>query len=332
MKLLKPLQIKDYHFKNRVVMPPMCTYSVFKEDGRVTDFHISHYTMRAIGQVGLIIVESTMIDKNGGLSDQDLGIYNNSQIKGLKRLTSAVHFQDSLIGIQLNHAGRKSNYQPNVSASAIQYSDWRQTPKELTVDEIYKIIKQFGQAAKRANKAGFDLIEVHAAHGYLINQFISPVSNKRTDEFSKPFYFLQLILDEINKYWPKEKLLSIRISIDDLVDGGIEFEQFVEFFKSCKPDLVNVTTGGIIPVRKEEYIGYQMDYAKKLKEATNVRVIAGGLLTIGNAELELEKFDYDLVYLGRTLLRKPLALLNETNIEWPKVYVRANIDLEKEKV
>src|SRR5690554_1105317 len=139
MKLLNPFQVKDFHFKNRVVMPPMCTYQVFMEDGKVNDFHISHYTMRAIGQVGLIIIESTAVNSNGRLSNNDLGIWNNSQIKGLKRLVNSVHFHDSLIGIQINHAGRKSNHQPNVSASALPYSDWFETPSELSIPEIYKI-------------------------------------------------------------------------------------------------------------------------------------------------------------------------------------------------
>lgn len=331
MKLLEPFHYKNFHFKNRVVMPPMCTYQLFKEDGKITDFHISHYTMRAIGQVGLIIVESTAINKKGMLSPYDLGIWSNTHIKGLKRLVDSVHFHDSLIGIQINHAGRKSNIQPNISASPISYSEWKEKPKALTIKEINNLIKEYGQAARRANKAGFDLLEIHAAHGYLINQFISPLSNKREDEFSDPFLFLKLVIKEVGKYWPVDKLLSIRISIDDLIEGGISFDEYIDFFTKYKPDFVNISTGGILPVVKDEYVGYQMEYARRFKEATGIKVLAGGLLTISNAEKELDKFDYDLIYLGRTLLRKPLALLNETDIPWPKVYVRANIDLEKNK-
>lgn len=333
MKLLKPLKIKSYELKNRVVMAPMCTYQVFSEDGMVNDFHISHYTMRALGGVGTIILESTSILPNGGLSPYDLGIWSNKHVKGLKRLVDSVKLYDSIIGIQINHAGRKGHVQPNVSASNITFnedSERHKTPSELSIKEIYKYAKAYGKAAKRAHKAGFDLLEIHAAHGYLINQFISPLSNKRTDEFGRPFAFLNLVMDEVLKYWPNDKLLSIRISASDVADGGIEFNEFVEFFKDCRPDIVNITTGGVLPIRSKEYPGFQLKYAKRLKDETGIRVLAGGYLNLGNAEKAMNDYNYDLMYFGRLLLRKPLVLLNETDTQWPKVYRRGQVDLDLE--
>lgn len=213
MKLLEPITIKNLKLRNRVVMPPMCMYSVDKEDGIATDFHYTHYTTRAIGGVGYIVIESTAVMPNGRISMNDLGLWSDDQIDGLKRIVDGVHQYGTKIGIQINHAGRKARVNEQiVSVTDEPFLDTYQKPHILTIEEIKEIIKAFGKAAERANKAGFDALEIHAAHGYLINQFLSPLTNQRTDLYKDGSIFLKEVIDEIKKYWPSDKVLQIRIS------------------------------------------------------------------------------------------------------------------------
>ncbi len=326
--LLEPIKIKETTFKNRVVMPPMCMYSVFKQDGFLTDFHFAHYINRALGGVGYIIIESTAIVPEGRISLEDLGIWSDEHVNGFKRLVDDLHQYGAKVALQINHAGRKSRVMPNVSASAIPFSDQFLTPKALSVSEIKDIVKMFGEAARRANDAGFDGLEIHGAHGYLINQFMSPLVNEREDEYQDGAVFLKEIIEEVKKYWPKDKILQLRITAYEYSDEGLTPYDWAGVLNQFKDDidLVHVSSGGTIPVQVNDYPGYQVSYSAIIKEETGLKTIAGGLIDqIDFAEETLKNGEADLIFFGRKLLRDPYFLLNETKIEWPKQYLRAKL-------
>lgn len=333
-KMFSPLKVKDLELKNRLVMPPMCMYMA--EDGFVNDFHIIHYSNRAIGQMGLIIVESTAVMDNGQISKDDLGIWDDKFIPGLKKLVKSVHKYGSKIGIQLSHAGRKARDTENMIApSALSYGNYK-TPKQMTKQEIDEVIKEFGLAAKRAKEAGFDFIEIHAAHGYLINQFLSPLANKRTDEYGGNFQnrkkFLLAIIKEIKKYWPKEKPLGIRLSATEYENKGLNLTDILAIIYCIEKDIdiINVSTGGLTYVSVNDYPGYQLGHAKEIKTKIDKIVMAGGLITSSElGELVLNENIADLVYYGRLSLREPyfpLRFAKELGVKitWPKFYERAN--------
>lgn len=324
MKLLESFKLKNLELKNRVVMPPMCMYSSFNKDGRLNEFHYAHYLTRAIGGVGYIILESTGVLPGGRITDQDLGIWSDSLIPDFKMLVDNLHKYGAKTAIQINHAGRKSKVLPTVSSSNLAFGSYP-VPSVLTINEIKDIIYAFGQAARRANEAGFDALEIHAAHGYLINQFISPLVNNRTDKYKDGSLFLKEIVNEIKKYWPNEKVLQIRITAYEYDENGLTPEKWASILNEMKNDidLVNVSSGGTIFTRVNDYPGYQLGYAKKIKELTNLPVIAGGLIDDVNlAETTLFNNESDLIYFGRKLLREPFFLLNETEIKWPDQYLR----------
>ncbi|MCL6616035.1 MAG: NADPH dehydrogenase, partial [Anoxybacillus ayderensis] len=186
--LFSPYTIRDVTFKNRIVMSPMCMYACDREDGTVHNWHLIHYPTRAVGQVGLIIVEATAVTPQGRISARDLGIWSDDHISGLRTLTTLVHEQGAKIGIQLAHAGRKAMVAGEIIApSPLPFDDTMRTPKEMTKTDIEETIQAFQNGALRAKKAGFDVIEIHAAHGYLINEFLSPLTNKRNDEYGGTF-------------------------------------------------------------------------------------------------------------------------------------------------
>lgn len=334
MKLFEAYQCKNLNLKNRLVMPPMCTYQALSEDGQATSFHLAHYISRALGQTGLIIVEATGVSPNGRISDKCLGLYNDQQIQGLKKIVEGVHFQGSQIAIQLNHAGRKSITKnlTHVGPTAIAFNDRILDYQELTIDEIKLIIDQFKEAAKRAHLAGFDAIEIHAAHGYLINQFISPLSNKRTDEYGQDrFLFLKEIIESIKTVWPNDKAILLRISASDYHHEGIQVSDWIEFLNSNPKlvDIVHVSSGGVISVQIKTYPGYQLDFAKEIREKTAYPTIGVGLLNQAEMILSSLELGYcDLVACGRELLRNPNLLLHiahqyhQENII-PEVYNRA---------
>lgn len=326
--LLEPIKIKNTTFKNRVVMPPMCMYSVEKHDGFLTDFHFAHYINRALGGVGYIIVESTAIVPEGRITVEDLGIWSDEHIEGFKRLVDALHQYGAKVALQINHAGRKSRITPSVSSSSIPFNKDFLPPKALSVSEIKEMVKMFGEAARRANAAGFDALEIHGAHGYLINQFMSPLVNDRNDLYEDGAVFLKEIIHEIKKYWPKEKILQIRISAFEYSDQGLTPYDWAGVLNQLKDDidLVNVSSGGTIPVILKDYPGYQVSYSAIIKEETGLMTIAGGLFDdLKLASETLENQEADMIYFGRKLLRDPYFLLNETNTEWPKQYLRAKL-------
>ncbi len=328
LMLLEPILIKNTTFKNRVVMPPMCMYSVFKKDGFLTDFHFAHYVNRAIGGVGYIIIESTAIVPEGRISLEDLGIWSDEHIDKFKKLVDTLHQYGAKVALQINHAGRKSRIMPNVSSSAVSFSEQFQTPKELTIDEIKDVVKAFGQAARRANEAGFDGLEIHAAHGYLINQFMSPLVNSRDDQYQDGAIFLKEIIKEIRKYWPKDKILQLRITAYEYSEEGLTPYDWAGVLNQIKDDidLVHISSGGTIPVVVKDYPGYQIAYSRIIKEETGMLTIAGGLIDdLTLAKDTLKEGSADMIFFGRKLLREPYFLLNETNIDWPIQYLRAKL-------
>ncbi|MDF2473319.1 MAG: dehydrogenase [Anaerocolumna sp.] len=333
MNTFKNYTLKNLNLKNRIVMPPMCVYSS-DVTGIANDFHYTHYVTRAIGAVGLIIVESTGVIENGRTTDSDLGIWNDMHIDGLKKIVDGVKKHGSKIAIQLNHGGRKytGTASQAVAPSAVKFDGKSILPKELTKDEIKEIVLNFKEAAKRADKAGFDAIEIHGAHGYLIHQFLSPLSNLRKDEYGGDIKnrtrFLKEILQVVTKVWPKEKAILLRVSAYDYKDGGITSNDMVEIINEIKEyiDIVHVSTGGLIPVEINAYPGYQINYSSKIKEKCNIPTIAVGLLTDVNMAEEIISNDRaDLVAVGRELLRNPYFVLNEAKIrnldfDYPEQY------------
>ncbi len=326
MMLLSPMTIKQTTFKNRVVMSPMCMYSVEKQDGVATEFHYNHYVTRAVGGVGYIMIESTAVLPNGRISYEDLGLWDDSQIEPLKRIVNEVHKYGAKIGIQLSHAGRKSRTKDIVSSSPIQFSSRYAVPKMLSIEEIKDIVKAFGEAARRANEAGFDSIELHGAHGYLINQFISDLTNTREDIYKDGTLFLKEVIDEVSKNFPKEKILQIRVSGYEYHQLGLTPYDWASILNNFKHqlDLVNVSSGGTVEATIDDYPGYQLPYARIIKEETHMLVLGGGQLDDEVlAEEALKHGDIDMVYFGRKLLKDPYFIYKLDESLLPKQYVRA---------
>lgn len=336
MNTFKSYTLKNTLLKNRIVMPPMCVYSS-DETGIANNFHYTHYVTRAIGGVGLIIVESTGVVKNGRTTDADLGIWDDAQINALKNIVEGVKKYGSKIAIQLNHAGRKYTGIAGevVAPSPIKFDEKSLLPKELTKSEIKQIIVNFKEAAIRADKAGFDTIEIHGAHGYLIHQFLSPLSNLREDEYGGNIKnrtrLLKEVLEAVTEVWPKEKPILLRVSSNDYKDGGITLNDMEEIINEVREyiDMVHVSTGGLIPALINVYPGYQLNYSNTLKEKCNIPTIAVGLITdINMAEEIISNDRADLVAIGRELLRNPYFVLNQAkikniDIEYPEQYIGA---------
>jgi len=336
-KLFSSLKIKDMEIRNRIVMPPMCMYSS-DNSGKANSWHFVHYTTRAIGGVGLIIIEATAVEPRGRLSDNDLGLWDDSHIEGLSNIVKEVKKYGAKIGIQINHAGRKcgANEEVIIAPSAIAFDETYKTPVEMTKDDIKSTVNLFKNAAYRAYKAGFDMIEIHGAHGYLINQFLSPLTNKRTDEYGgskeNRARFLKEVIRAVREVWPEEKPLGVRVSAEDYVEEGnhdTDLADIINMVKSEGIDLVNVSSGAVVPVNMKVYPGYQVKFAETIKKMTGLPVIAGGLITEAvMAEEILQNERADMVYMGRELLRNPYFPLHAAkevrdDFAWPKQYERA---------
>ena len=335
-KLFSSFQLKDMELKNRIVMAPMCMYSASKE-GIAQDWHFTHYMSRAVGGVGLILLEATGVENRGRISDRDLGLWNDDQIEGLKRIVEACKKHGAKVGIQLAHAGRKSEVlsEPNIAPSPIAFSDNYRTPVEMTKEDIKQVKLAFKEAAVRAEKAGFDTIELHAAHGYLISEFLSPLTNQRTDEYGGSMEnrtrFLKEILKEVKSVWPHEKPIIVRVSAEDYAKEGNHDNMMAGILQSVKDDgidLVDVSSGGVINVSMNVYPGYQVKFAETIRREVSIPVISGGLITSPlMAEEILQNERADFIFLGRELLRNPYWPLQaakelKETIEWPVPYER----------
>ena len=311
-KLFEPLTIKNTLFKNRIVMAPMCMYQSDKEDGQVTDWHRVHYPTRAVGQIGLIIVEATAVQPQGRISARDLGLWNDSQIDGLAEIVRLMKQNGSKTGIQLAHAGRKANLEVPIQApSPIAFNEKYQTPHAMTAEEIEETILAFKEGARRSKEAGFDVIELHAAHGYLINQFLSPLTNRRTDDYGgsakNRYRILRETIDAVNEVW--DGPLFVRISATDYAAGGMTPEQYVEMAQWMKQqgvDLIDVSSGAVVPAQIPVYPGYQVPFSETIKSGTPIATGAVGLITSPlHAEEILQNGRADMIFLARELLRDP---------------------------
>lgn len=333
-RLFSPYTIKNVTLKNRIVMSPMCMYSSYNQDGKVTDWHRVHYPTRAAGQVGLVMLEATAVTPEGRISYQDLGIWSDEHIEGLQEIVRLIHHHESKAAIQLAHAGRKAELEETIIApSAIPFEGMKM-PKEAGKEDIANIISSFREGARRAREAGFDIIEIHGAHGYLISEFLSPLSNKRTDEYGgitdNRYRLLREIIEAVKTEW--DGPIFVRISANEYHEDGNSLEQFIQFARYMKEqgvDLIDCSSGGVVPASIDVYPGYQVNLADQIRSRAGIATGAVGLISSGlQAEEILGNGRADLIFVGRELLRNPYWPLSAAKelgavIERPKPYHRA---------
>ncbi len=350
-KLFSPLTIKGITIRNRIAISPMCTYSA--TDGFANDWHLVHLGSRAIGGAGLIIQEATAVSPEGRITPDDLGIYNDEQVPMLKRITAFLRQQGAVSGIQLAYAGRKASCAvpweggqqlkkeqggwTTVSSSDKPFSPTDDAPQTLAIEEIKRIINDFKNAAIRTLEAGYQVIEIHAAHGYLIHQFLSPLSNFRTDNYGGSFEnrirLLLEIVDVIQEVWPDHLPLFVRLSATDWAEGGWDIDetfQLTTLLKQRGIDLIDCSSGGMVPYAQVPIApGYQVGFSERIKRESGILTGAVGLITQANqAEAILQKEEADLILVARESLRDPHFPLNAARslaeeIDWPKQLLRA---------
>jgi 2,4-dienoyl-CoA reductase-like NADH-dependent reductase (Old Yellow Enzyme family) len=350
--LFSPLKIKNIEFKNRIVVSPMCEYS--SENGFANDWHLVHLGGFAVGGASLVITEATAVSPEGRISPGDLGIYKDEHIEKLKQITDFIHAHGAFAGIQLAHAGRKASHDipwhggkqipsesengwKTVAPSAMPFTETEEAPAELDKTGIEKVKADFKAAAKRALKAGFDVIEIHGAHGYLINEFYSPVSNHRSDEYGGSFEnrvrLLIEIIESVKEVWPAGNPLFVRISSTEWTDGGWAIDDSVALAKILKEkgvDLVDCSSGGNISTAKIPLKpGYQVEFAEKIRKETGILTGAVGLITEPEqADQIIQTGQADIVLLAREMLRDPHFALRAAHelgheVKWPVQYERA---------
>jgi 2,4-dienoyl-CoA reductase-like NADH-dependent reductase (Old Yellow Enzyme family) len=353
-QLFSPITIKKITLKNRIAISPMCQYSAV--DGFANDWHLVHLGGRASGGAGLIIQEATAVSPEARISPSDLGIWKDEHIEKLKTINEFIVSQNSIPGIQLAHAGRKASVSApwlgnkkldfaqggwqTVAPSAVPYHDNEPfLPEALDNNGIQKVISDFKKATKRVVEAGYQVLEIHAAHGYLLHQFLSPLTNNRTDEYGGSFEnrirFTLEIVEAVQSEWPSDLPIFVRISATDWAEGGWNPEESVELSKILKEkgvDLIDVSSGGLVSHQNINIgPGYQVPFAEQVKKQANILIGAVGLITEAKqAEAILENGQADLVLFARESLRNPnlpLDFAKELNdeIQWPKQYERAKI-------
>jgi 2,4-dienoyl-CoA reductase-like NADH-dependent reductase (Old Yellow Enzyme family) len=353
--LFDPLSIRDLTFSNRVFVSPMCEYSSI--DGYANDWHFVHLGSRAVGGAGLVMTEATAVLPEGRISPQDLGIWSEDHVEPLARIVRFIHEQGTVAGMQLAHAGRKaSTYRPweghgtvpeqsggwkkVVAPSAVAFTDSYPMPDALTHEGIQEIVAAFANAARRAWTAGFRVIEIHAAHGYLIHEFLSPLSNQRQDEYGGAFHnrtrLLREIVAAVRSSWPERAPLFVRISATDWSDGGWDVQQSVELARALKPigvDLIDCSSGGNVPhARVPVGPGYQTPFADQIRREADIMTGAVGMITSPiQAEQIIGTGQADAVIIARELLRDPYWPLRAARelgqqISWPIQYLRAAPD------
>src|SRR5699024_8070847 len=318
-KLSSPFTFKGLEMKNRIVIAPMCQYSVHTKDGMPNDWHFVHYVSRAIGGTGLIIVEMTDVDRDGRCTDYDLGLWSDDHIPAYRKIVDAVHEHGAKIGIQIAHAGRKAEDAPQpVGPSNIPVPERTSpgkytSPRSLTLEEINRVIIQFKEAARRAIEAGFDTIELHGAHGYLLHQFMSPSINNRQDAYGEDLAkFGVEVIQAVKSVMPDEMPLLIRMSAVEYIDEGYSIEHAIEMarrYKEAGVDVFHVSSGGEgAPgkLKPPRHPGAQVLFARQFKEALQVPTIAVGKLSEPElAESVLANGDADLIAVGRGMLNDP---------------------------
>jgi 2,4-dienoyl-CoA reductase-like NADH-dependent reductase (Old Yellow Enzyme family) len=329
-QLFSPLKIKSIEFKNRIAVSPMCEYS--SEDGFANDWHLVHLGSRAVGGAALVMTEATAVSPEGRISHGDLGIYKDEHIEKLKQITDFIHAHGAVSGTQLAHAGRKASHEvpwkgnaqilpgdPNgwqtVGPSAVAFTEGELAPLELDKAGIEKIKADFKAAAARALTAGFKVIELHGAHGYLIHEFLSPLSNKRTDEYGGSFKnrirFLLELIETVKEVWPEDHPLFVRISASEWTEGGWAIEDSVALANIVKDkdiDLIDCSSGGNVATAKIPVgPGYQVPFAEAVRK-TGILTGAVGMITEPlQADSIIQTGDADMVFIARELLRDPYS-------------------------
>lgn len=336
-RLAEPIRIKSLELKNRIVMPPMCQYSVEKKDGVPTDWHFVHYVSRAVGGTGLIIIEMTNVSPEGRITDSCLGLWSDEAIPAFQRIIDEVHRHGAKVAIQIAHAGRKAQDAPVPVAPTNQpYNESFRTPHALTTEEADAMVLKFRDASVRALKAGVDAIELHGAHGYLIHQFHSPLINKRDDEYGRDLaLFGERIVREVRAVMPEDMPLIMRISAMEYAEGGYDLDHSLAIakrYKAAGVDVFHVSAGGEASASPARFPnigpGYMVPLADAFRKELDVPVIAVGLLDDAKkAEKVLANGSADLVAVGRGMLRDPywaLHALRELGDEVapPKQYER----------
>jgi len=350
--LFDPLEIRGVKFGNRVFVSPMCQYS--GENGFANDWHFVHLGSRAVGGAGLILAEATAVLPEGRISPQDLGIWNDGHIEMLSRIVGFIHEQGSIAGMQLAHAGRKAStsrpweghdavpeseggWTKVVAPSALKFSDTYPMPQALTRAGIQEVVAAFAAAARRACQAGFRVVEIHAAHGYLIHEFLSPLSNQREDEYGGSFEnrtrLCREVVNAVRSAWPKELPLFVRISATDWTEGGWDIDQSITLARELKEigvDFIDCSSGGNVPHAKIPVgAGYQAVFAERIRRETGIMTGAVGMITDpAQAEHIIQTGQADAVIMAREFLRDPYfplraALELDQPIAWPVQYLRA---------
>lgn len=349
--LFSPLPLRSLTLRNRIAVPPMCQYSA--EDGVAADWHLAHYGALAAGGAGAIVVEATSVVPEGRISPGDLGVWSDAHVEPLARVARFVRSQGAAAGLQLAHAGRKaSNARPwdggaplapaaggfaVTSASPLAYADGWPEPRALDEAGIARVIDAFRTGARRALAAGFQFVEIHGAHGYLIHQFLSPLTNRRTDRWGGSFEnrtrFALEVTRAVRAEWPADLPVWVRLSATDWADGGWDADQTVALCRELKAlgvDLVDVSSGGLVPGQKlTPGPGYQVPFAERVRREAGVATGAVGLITEpAQADAIVREGRADLVLLGRELLRDPhwplrAAKALGADATWPKQYLRA---------
>ncbi len=350
--LFSPFQLRAVEFRNRIGVSPMCQYS--SVDGFANDWHLVHLGAHAQGGAGLVSTEATAVLPEGRISPADLGIWKDEHIANLRRIAEFIHTQGSRAGMQLAHAGRKGStaspfeqrpttvapaeggWQP-VAPSAIAFAPDYPVPVALDASGIKTVVEGFRQAARRALEAGFDFVEIHAAHGYLLHEFLSPLANQRTDAYGGSFdNRIRLVLevvDAVRAVWPERLPLFVRISATDWAEGGWNPDESVELAKKLSEhgvDLVDASSGGLVPNAKIPAApGFQVQFAARIRREAGIATAAVGLITEpAQANAIVAEGEADLVFLARAMLRDPYwpvhaaATLGE-QASWPKQYLRA---------
>jgi NADPH2 dehydrogenase len=341
-QLFASLTLRGVTLRNRIAMSPMCMYSA-GEDGLAADWHLAHLVSRATGGVGLIVTEATAVEARGRISQNDLGLWDNAQVAPLSRIVRLCQAEGAAMCSQLAHAGRKA-FSPQrgvgpelpVAPSAVpQDADWA-TPHALTLTEADAVVSAFRAAAQRALAAGFDAVEIHSAHGYLLHQFLSPISNQRTDEYGGSLEnrarMLLRVVDAVRAVWPEQRPLLVRLSCTDWVEGGLTIDnqvQVARWLRAHGVDMVDCSSGGISSVAPPAGPGYQVPFAEKIRREAGIATMAVGLITAPEmAEEIVRNGRADVVALGRELLRHPYWPLDAArelgqDLAWSKQYVRA---------
>jgi 2,4-dienoyl-CoA reductase-like NADH-dependent reductase (Old Yellow Enzyme family) len=350
--LFEPLQLRGVTLRNRIGVSPMCQYS--SDDGFANDWHLVHLGSRAVGGAGLVFTEATAVEARGRISPQDLGLWSDDHVAFLERITRFVRAQGAAVGIQLAHAGRKAStarpweggrpldppagWRPIVAPSAVPFDAGYQVPEALSPTDIAAIIDAFGAAARRAVAAGFDAIELHGAHGYLIHEFLSPIANRRDDTWGGTFdnrvRFLIEIVRAVRRHWPDRQPLLVRLSTTDWLGAkGWDVEDSIALARRLGPegvDMIDCSSGGIASgVAIDAGPGYQTGPAARIRAEASMPTAAIGLITSpAQAEHVLRAGQADMVFMARALLRDPYWPLHAgselgQSVAWPPQYERA---------